>query len=392
MSAPQELLMAVYNDVTRDGRVLRAAEALSTDWQVTVVSVRGATALGNKPFRSVEISLPNPRLLHAWRLFWFWMRLIAFAIRMRPAVFYVHDYYLPLPGLLVKWFVGCRCVYDAHELIVPEPQGEFPLRQRFFQFLESCFVRRADLVIAANADRSAAMRDHYRLARSPLVIRNIPPAPPVAELSDMMLSSMCRFPRLARRDRTRILYQGALIARRGLGHLIEAVALLPQDCELVVIGSGPDREMLQQAARDSEAADRILFLDSVPWDKLHGVMALADIGIVMYPSRGMNNLYCASNKIFEYAQAGLAIVATDQPPLRAAVKQYGIGVTVASKAAQMPAALAVAIAHVANDLSRFRAGLPRFLADHRWATEAERLVAGVASVSPVAASPARRAA
>lgn len=366
------MLMAVYNDLSRDGRVLRAATALGTDWDLTVLSVRGRTTVRGKPFISRTIALPKAKLLRPLALFWFWLRLIVAAIRLRPEVFYAHDYFLPLPALWIKRLTGCRVVYDAHELIVPEPGERTSRRDRLFQFGERRLMPHADLVIAANDERAAVMQEFYRLSRRPVVIRNIPPAPGTSDRSD-------------RSDpRVRVVYQGVMAVRRGLDRLVQAAALLPENFELIAFGDGPDLVELKRLAASGPAADRIHFAGSVPWDELHEAIAAAEIGVVMYPATGRNNVYCASNKIFEYAQAGLAIVATDQPPLRNAIEEYWIGEAFPAAAigetGPDPAEIAAAIRRVAGDLPSYRQRLPRFLQDHRWEAEAERLVRAVAGL------------
>ncbi|HYH82252.1 MAG TPA: hypothetical protein VEX86_20755, partial [Longimicrobium sp.] len=76
-------------------------------------------------------------------------------------------------------------------------------------------------------------------------------------------------------------------------------------------------------------------------------------------------LYCAPNKLYEYPQAGLPMLGSDNPVLRAAFERYGVGV-----AGGDPAEGAL---RLAAELPRFRAALPAFVAAHRWEDEAERL-------------------
>ena len=49
------------------------------------------------------------------------------------------------------------------------------------------------------------------------------------------------------------------------------------------------------------------------------------IGIISYPFTSYNNIYCAPNKIFEYAAMGLPFIATEQPIFKHAQEQYHTG-------------------------------------------------------------------
>lgn len=57
-----------------------------------------------------------------------------------------------------------------------------------------------------------------------------------------------------------ILYLGRLVEYKGLDVLIRAMAQLPPDACLIVVGSGPFRSVCEQLARDSNLMDRVHFL------------------------------------------------------------------------------------------------------------------------------------
>jgi tetrahydromethanopterin S-methyltransferase subunit B len=56
------------------------------------------------------------------------------------------------------------------------------------------------------------------------------------------------------------------------------------------------------------------------------VTSHADIGVVTYTYRDMNNAFCAPNKIWEYAGFGLPVLVSDNPPLVSLVREYEAGV------------------------------------------------------------------
>jgi glycosyltransferase involved in cell wall biosynthesis len=175
-----------------------------------------------------------------------------------------------------------------------------------------------------------------------------------------------------------VLYQGYVDLSRGIGRFVLALAELPVEYRVVVVGGGPDVERLREMGRPFENAGRFAMLGQVAHRLLPAITALADVGIVTYPFHGLNNVYCAPNKVFEYAQAGVPIVATDQPPLRRLVGGYGIGELVSER--QDAGELAAVIQKVVENKAEFTKALPRFLQDHRWEDEATRVRAALSGI------------
>jgi len=85
--------------------------------------------------------------------------------------------------------------------------------------------------------------------------------------------------------RTRFLYSGQLIERKGVDVLLDAfarVAAAQAGAELVILGDGPRRARLE-ASVPTEILERVRFLGDVPWTDLPGHYAEADVFV--FPSR-----------------------------------------------------------------------------------------------------------
>lgn len=386
-----KLLMAVYDQIEFNGRALRAAEALAGDYEVTVISLASKKDYINPKFRLLSIVLPRIRGLKVACLFWFWFRMIMIAAWERPAIVYSHNFFLTLGGWLAARAARARFVYDAHELMILAPNiplacGERSSYSRFFYSLERWTIHRADLVIAANRERAQLMKEHYALAEFPTVIGNIPAenTMPLYSLEDVIK----QYPRLRRSGRLRLIYQGDMSLLRGIGFFVRAVETIADRCELLLIGGGCDLPAIQNMIDRSPVRYAFIVLGRIPQAVLSSITVTGDIGIVTYPSDGLNNIYCASNKIHEYAQSGLPVLATDQPPLRAAVEQYGIGLTITA-GEKDPAVAAARILELVDHLDLHRQALKRFCDDHRWADETKRLISAVKGplVPPTLRSP-----
>lgn len=369
-----KILAPVYNPIEFDGRVQRASQALSAIGEVVVLSIASGADYVVEHFVNIRVPLPlrpTSPLAHLW----FWLRLWRTALAIRPRVVHAHDFFMAFPGWVAAKLTGAQLVYDAHELIIPESGVPMSWRDRFWYILERWTVKRANLIIAANSQRAQLMKEHYRLPAVPVVIRNIPPAPlPSMPDGDILR----RHPALGRRDEDEclIVYQGDVSIARGLGEFIAAVGLLPDRFRMIIVGDGPDADLLRRDVKTRNLEHRISFIGRVPRDNLFDILRQCDIGIVAYPTRGLNNIFCAPNKVFEYAQAGLVLLCWANPVLESLLANYNIGLV-----AQAPADIAAALQRLHKDRAVFRSEIDRFLRDHPWEEEAARLREAYESLS-----------
>ncbi len=126
-----------------------------------------------------------------------------------------------------------------------------------------------------------------------------------------------------------ILYQGIFKSKeRRLKEFCQAIRDMPNDFVLIAMGRG--NEDYEQLKREFEC-DRILFVPFVrpPYHLL--VTELASVCVLSYfPSsetfaHTINPIYCAPNKIFEYAKFGKPMISNDIPGLYYPFKIYNCG-------------------------------------------------------------------
>ena len=70
---------------------------------------------------------------------------------------------------------------------------------------------------------------------------------------------------------------------------------------------------------------KVFFFPAVEQSVLLEYSASADVGIIPYPHIDLNSYYCTPNKLFEFIQAGLPMIANDSPELNRFVKANNIG-------------------------------------------------------------------
>ena len=125
-------------------------------------------------------------------------------------------------------------------------------------------------------------------------------------------------------DKTIIIYQGIIDKERPLAPFIEAVEQLGNEYALVIMSS--DVEKLKAIA-----GKNTYLLPFVNPPHHLEITSWASIGILTYvPVRGettspLNAVYCAPNKIFEYAMFGIPMIGNDIPGLKSALVDNKIG-------------------------------------------------------------------
>lgn len=113
--------------------------------------------------------------------------------------------------------------------------------------------------------------------------------------------------------RPSILAVGRLVPKKGLPHLLEAAAILRdqgRECELTIVGDGPDRTMLEQMTGRLGLTDRVRFLGSRSPREVREYYAKATV--VVLPSKVLENgdRDGVPNVLVEAMAMGVPVVST----------------------------------------------------------------------------------
>jgi glycosyltransferase involved in cell wall biosynthesis len=111
-------------------------------------------------------------------------------------------------------------------------------------------------------------------------------------------------------------FTGRLVPHKGVDVILEALALLPRDVVLVVIGAGPRLPSLVGLARRLGVSDRVRFCPAVSDEELPRFLALGDVFV--FPSQ--NRLEGFGLAVAEAMAAGLPVVVADMPGVREVIE------------------------------------------------------------------------
>jgi len=135
-----------------------------------------------------------------------------------------------------------------------------------------------------------------------------------------------------------VLSVGALLPVKGHDLAIAAMALLPADVNLAIVGTGPLEESLRAAAEQAGLSHRVRFLGNVGHDRLPGLLSAASAMVLISQSEGLANAW------IEALACGTPIVVPDVGGAQEVVTTPAAGRIVAREPAKIAAALADLIA------------------------------------------------
>ena len=386
----------VTHDVRIDRRIMLQADALMADgWSVRVVAMpgdphggdsapvtrvpdsaggaRGRAILGSYAALRRVLPMNGPAMRWLKAACWGWVEdpetFFLRAFRpvldgMQADVVVAHDVPMLPVGAWLADRCGAQLVFDSHELWT---EKNFPRAwRRAWSRVECRHIQRCDAVITVNQSIARELERRHGISRVH-VITNAAPAPLPLHRS---LRERCSVPP---GDRI-LLYQGSFTSGRHLPQCVEAMHLVrAPGVHLVLLGDGVLRSTLELAAARGPAKGRIHVLPAVPQDELLAWTAGADAGLVPYVADCMNNRLCTPNKLYEFISAGLPILASDLPELRAAIVGNELGMVAELGT---PMRIARAIDDFLSDhvrLSRWRASVVARRAEFGWDVQATRL-------------------
>jgi glycosyltransferase involved in cell wall biosynthesis len=163
---------------------------------------------------------------------------------------------------------------------------------------------------------------------------------------------------------------------RGLEQMIDALAFVPE-VRLRAVGPGARgyRTSLLARARSLGVEERIELCAPVAPARVPEALAGAAAGLCLIQPICRSYELCLPNKLFEYAAAGVPILASDMPVIAAVVRDAGLGEVAPTRDPRVIAASLQRL--LAADGWRLTSERARAFADaHDWASEASML-AGV---------------
>lgn len=107
-----------------------------------------------------------------------------------------------------------------------------------------------------------------------------------------------------------------------LQQLAHALAGLKDTYLLVLVGTVDDEEEIKKVI---DIYPNVYLTGHIPAPLHMEVTSYADIGVAVYQENSLNNLFCAPNKIYEYAGFGIPTIGNDIPGLVDTIQRFEAG-------------------------------------------------------------------
>ena len=175
-------------------------------------------------------------------------------------------------------------------------------------------------------------------------------------------------------DKHLLVLQGSGInIQRGAEELVEAMQYL-DDCFLMIIGGGDVLPLLKQMVVELHIQDRVRFLPRMPYANMIAYTQLAELGFVLDKDTNLNYRFCLPNKLFDFIQAGVPIVASELVEVGKIIRKYDIGLFIPN---HDPKSIAATIRQGLDDKesrARWQQGLAKAADELCWENEQQTLM------------------
>jgi len=335
-------VVSVTNDLATDNRVHRTCTVLQElGCEVLLVGrlLPGSLPL-ERTYATRRFRLPfrkGPLFYAAFNL-----RLFLLLLTARATLFVANDLDTLLPNFLASRLRGKELVYDTHEYFteVPELVARPRVRAVWLSIERWIFPKLAH-VLTVNRSIANAYAERYpqRKGEAIAVVRNIPMK---RDLGAQPTRAELGLPE----DAKLLVLQGAGInVDRGAEEALLAMKELPGHL-LLVIGGGDAWPVLQCLVAEHDLQDRVRLLGKMPYERMMAHTRHALVGLTLDKDTNLNYRFSLPNKLFDYLNAGVPVVATDLPEVAAIVREHGCGLVVP---APEPAIIAAAVQRLTAD-------------------------------------------
>ena len=321
-----------HTNIASDSRILKELASLSTVLSCSL-EVYGfgikCNSLGHPRFVPENISLfklrsrklPACKLRSILAFFELNFYFFASAFKYKPYIVHCHDLSPLLAATLLKFIHGTKIILDAHEL-ESFKNGLSNLAQTVSRLFEAVLLPFTDSIITVSNSISAYYK--HRFAKPVFVVLNRPSVPLLAEsrganIKDSTIHKLYSLEQTAKV----IIYIGLLSPGRGLERLI--YAFKDSAYHILFLGEGVLFDRLNVLASEST---NIHFHQFVPHQEVVNIAKSCFMSWCVIDDCSLSDYFSLPNKLWESLSAGVPVIASDFPEIKAVVCGYKAGILV----------------------------------------------------------------
>jgi len=318
------ILLLSFTDISRDPRVRRHIDALRTEHDV-VTCGRGPAADGVVEHLQINDA--------AWHLPLSPLGIAALLARRHDAAYgripavqearaalgdQRFDLVIANDAVTLPVALGIArsrpVLADLHEFAPLEMEEDWRWRlllQRFATWL--CATYLPQVAAVTTVSPGLAERYHRDYGVTPTVVTNAGP-------------TRTSVPDRPTRMPVRVVHAGNANPNRGIDVMIEAAAGLENIClDLYLVEVPRAGRYLDRLREMASSSPNVRVLDPVLMAEVVPTLESYDVGLYALQPTSFNNLHALPNKLFDFVQAGLAIVIGPSPDMASLVHAHGLG-------------------------------------------------------------------
>ena len=283
-------------------------------------------------------------------------------IDSNPDIIHANDLNALIPAYKAAKKLKCAIIYDSHEVFV---ENASIVKHKFIRFIwmayEKFLINRIDKVVCVSHAAASYLEKLYEIEK-PLVVTNC-----------SLKNEQCFA--VEKNDCFEVLNHGQFYEGRGYDIMIEAIPYLQDypDIKLALRGFGKLEEKLKNRANELDK-EKVRFYPKALVQELIPLAAKSHVGIAVTEAICLNFELSVSNKLFEYASAGLPVIMSDIPEHRYLNEKYKFGIIISENT---PEKLAQAIIKLYTDKEFYNqcvSNARQLSEEINWENEFERLI------------------
>lgn len=315
----KKIIVSVTNDLSTDQRVDRVCNTLQQHgFEVLLV---GRELVNSKPLHLRAYQTHRMKLwFEKGFLFYasFNISLFFFLLFAKADVLLANDLDTLPANFLCSKIKSQILVYDSHEYFtgVPEIQNR-PFVKETWKAYEKFILPKIKYAYTVNESIAKLYKDEYNIDFA--VVRNLP------LIKQNKAKTKTRKELGLPEDKKIIVLQGSGInVDRGAEEAVQAMEFV-DNAVLMIIGSGDVIDVLKEMSEQPGIKGKVIFKGKLPYAEMLEYTANSDLGISFDKDTNINYRFSLPNKIFDYIQCGIPVLASRLPEIEKVIDQHKVG-------------------------------------------------------------------
>lgn len=286
-------------------------------------------------------------------------------IEQNPDIIHANDFNALIPAFLAQKRLKCKLIYDSHEVWVENFFSEKrDILAKILEIIERFIVKRIDLMVCVSHAAGEYFKDKYHIPM-PMVITNCAMKSDCISVTDS-----------EKYNGFEVLNHGQFYEGRGYDIMAQACKLFANfpEIKLAIRGFGKMEASLRQTVSEQKNPEQFIFYPKVTVQELIPMAAASHVGVAITEPICLNFKLSVSNKLFEYAAAGLPVIMSDIPEHRYLNDKYDFGIIIPENT---PEAFAEAVIRLYKDhelYDHLSKNALKLSEEVNWENEFERLL------------------